>query len=259
MVNSEHIELPALHNRTHLTFDYNENPNRWLNIPLLSIIFKYFVTLPQIIFSGLLFIVLLILNPINSLYVLFTGKLYTPYYNLFTYIVTIGVKTMAFHDGLIDSYPNFSNILPVSIHLSIHKNTKPNQLYAFPILSFFIRIILAIPYTFWFSLIAGGAAFAVSFGRLSALFTGKNPHAFQELVQDYQMLNVKLMSFVFGFDDMYPSFHIQKTFIEIKIFLIALGIIFFIIPAVEPDKNSDDTFDKPAVKNHNNSPSSYKN
>jgi hypothetical protein len=102
--------------------------------------------------------------------------------------------------------------------------THPNKLFALPIIGLLGRLVALVPYLIWVTIIDGGARFAVSFGRLAILFTSKYPHMFQELTQDRINLSTQAQTFLYGLDDRYPSFTVNKKSIEWKIALIVLGL-----------------------------------
>ena len=211
--NSENF-YPQIH------IDLIKNPNRLWAFPILGGLIKYIILIPvgiELLGVGIAALFLLIAN---SFVVLFTGKYLKSAYNLFLGFIVLGLKCNFFFSGLTNQYPGFSLSNTNEIALNMPYPLKPNRLWAFPIFSGLIRIIMLIPYLIFITVITYGAGMGQFIGSFKVLFLGIYPESIYEISRDQARVYIASYLYLAGISDKYPSFRISMHHKVIKIILI---------------------------------------
>jgi len=211
-----------------LSVKNNLKPNRFYATPLFGGLIKIIILIPQMIEVFILIPVVFVLVIINSLYVLIFGKYWDTAYGLTLNLVRFFIKTYFFWAGIFDSYPGFSLSTDGKFVLDIKKPVTPNRLFAFPIFGGLVRLLFLIPYLVYSQVLGNGSWVGVIISSFPVFFKGKYPQSTYEFAVDAERVGLGLFFNMVGFSDKYPSFKISMSHKNVKIILIAIGIIFFI-------------------------------
>lgn len=204
-----------------------KHPNRFYAFPFLGGVVKIFMLIPIFFWLFLLGIASFVMTFINSFIVLFSGKYWKPAFEINSLIIIISVKASYFFLGLTNNYPGFdSKIKDFSLQLTFPKN--PNRWLAFPVLGGIFRIILAIPYFIYSSIMQNAGSFASIVASFPVLFMEKYPESLYELCRDSIRVNISLLAYFTGISDNYPSFWISMKHRGIKILFIILATLIFL-------------------------------
>lgn len=225
--------LSYLHNERSMTVPlYPEikitrvkHPSRWFAVPLLGGLIKFVLLIPVWIELFALHIATFFIIVIGSFYILFTGKYWQAEYDLLLGLMRLDAKASFYFAGLTNTYPGFS--LDVKeFELTIAKPTKPSRMFAFPLLGFFVRLVLLIPYALYSSIMQNAANIALLISWIPVLFGGEYPETTYEIVRDSKRLSFATMNYYAGLSDDYPSFWISMHHKTLKIILIILALLF---------------------------------
>lgn len=201
----------------------NEHPNRFYALPLIGFLVKAIATIPVGIWLAILMFGELFIVSINSLIILFTGKYWQFAYQYNLGVIRLSIKTLFYFDGLTDKYPGFSLNINDNYSVDIPYHQNPSRFFAIPILGFFIRIFLLIPYYIYSEVIYYAARIAVFFSFAPVLFSGYYPETTFELDRDSARVIYGSSAYIMGLSDTYPSFHISMNHQTMKIILIIAG------------------------------------
>lgn len=224
---SEQNKAPNLYPR--LTILHLEGPNRLWAAPLLGALAKFVILIPVFIWIYILTIALLFFLAICSLVVFFTGAYWHPAYTFNLGLMRLMTKVGLFFYGLTDRYPGFGfGVEDPLISLDWEEPQSPNRLFAIPFLGYLARIVLAIPYLIYSSVIAYAAYIGVIVSSFPVLFVGRYPESTYELARDSVRVYLASYAYFTGLSDSYPSFWISMNHRTIKIILIIVGLLLLI-------------------------------
>lgn len=207
-----------------------QNPNRLYAVPLLGIIIKAIICIPQFI---ILFFVIIawffVIFIVNPFVVLFTGKYWSVAHSFAQGFFRFNTKILLFIFGLSDVYPGFNFDATKDFILTIPEPQNPNRLFAIPLAGGFVRYVLLIPFFIYQTVIEYAAGIGAIFGAsFMVLFMGKYPESVFELTRDYVRLVLSFSMYMSGLRDDYPSFWISMTHKNIKIALISLAVLYIL-------------------------------
>lgn len=216
-----------------LTVQQNKTPNKFWAIPVVGILLKVVILIPvfiEIILVGVA--VLVTVFAINPFVVLFTGSYWKTAYSLINSFINLSIKASLFIYGVTDMYPGFSLEPNDAFTVSIKMPTKPNKLFAIPLVGLVARLVLLIPYFIFGQVVnyAGVVAFVGSW--VPVLFNGNYPETTYELVRDHQRVSIATFMYMVGLSDTYPTFWISMNHKNIKIALLIAGALIFIMNSV---------------------------
>ncbi|HZT06487.1 MAG TPA: DUF4389 domain-containing protein [Chloroflexota bacterium] len=202
-----------------------EQPNQLWAIPILGLIVKEILLIPQFIELVVLEIVVGILVLINSFVVLFTGAYWQPAYNLLLGFSRFLLKIEFFFAGLTDKYPGFDLSIDDRFSLDIASPVQPNRFFAIPIVGGIVRVFITIPFAIYYDVIATAAGIGMVISFVPVLFTGRYPEATFELIRDSARLAAAYLFYMAGVSDRYPNFSISMNHATTKIILIVIAVI----------------------------------
>lgn len=224
----------------HFAVQNNKNPNKLYAFPLLGIIIKGIMVIPQfIMFIFLLFIFFPVLF-INWFIILFTGKYWDIAYNFFVDVMRFGTKIGLFLYGLTDTYPGFDFDTKGIFELDIEKPKNPNRWMAFPIFGLLFRMIMLIPYIIFDDVLSRGAGVAVFVSWFAVLFKNIYPESLYEFERDSLRVSNSLFCYLVGLKDNYPSFTISMNHQNVKIALLLAGALLAFSGHKDDNKRYDD-------------------
>lgn len=203
------------------------NPKRLYAIPIFGFLLKMLMLLPVFIEIGFLSVALYFLSVVNSLYVLFTGKFWDPMYDLGLGLSNLIARNLLFLSGITDKYPGFK--IESAGPVSLEKPVAPNRLFALPFLGGFVRFLLVIPYSIYFTIISYASWFGTLYAVKFVLVNRVYPEVTFEIALDSARVSLAYILYFFGFSDSYPSFKISMNHKTEKIILLVLGTILFIL------------------------------
>lgn len=214
----------------HFAVTHIQNPSRLYAVPLLGILVKLIMCIPQYI---MLFFVVLAWSIatflVNPFVVLLTGKYWRVAHSLSLAYFRLVVKVSLFFTGLTNKYPGFDFNGNSDFELEIPLPQNPNRLFAAPVIGGVVRYVLLIPYLLYMGVVEMAACLGVVFGAsFVVLFTGKYPESIYELTRDYFRLMLAGTSYFAGLRDEYPSFWISMSHKNVKIALIALSALYML-------------------------------
>jgi hypothetical protein len=209
----------------HFTVDNNKKPNRLYAFPLLGILIKIIILIPQFVEMFFLGIAAIFLLIINWFIVLFTGEYWDLAYNFFLGIMRLEAKMHLFLYGLTDTYPGFALNTKNLFTLTIPKPTNPNRILAIPLIGIIVRFILLIPYLIFNEVLGRGAGIAMVCSWFAVLFNKQFPESLYEFERDTLRVSFASSSYILGFSDHYPNFKISMNHQTIKLLLIIAGAI----------------------------------
>lgn len=201
-----------------------KHPSRWYAFPLLGGLIKIILLIPIWIELFFLHIVAFFMIIIGSFAILFTGKYWKPEYDMLLGLMRLDAKAQFYFAGLTDTYPGFS-LESKEFTVEIAHNTKPNRVFAFPLLGFFVRMILLVPYFLYCNVIQNAANIALFISWIPVLFGAEYPETTYEIIKDSKRLSFASMSYYAGISDHYPSFWISMNHKSLKIILIILAVL----------------------------------
>lgn len=204
-------------------------PNKFYAIPLIGLLVKFIMLIPVLILAWAMSVAAGIMAMLfNPFVLLFTGEYSGAAYSIISSLFIYNTKLFFFLSGLTDQYPGF-NFNPTGFSLTIPQPQNPNRLWAFPVLGFFVRAILMIPFFIFVGVLKYAALLGVLANFIPVLFTGKYQESFYELVLDYQRVTLAQGIFIFGLSDNYPSFKISWNHKNTKVALMILGAVLLIL------------------------------
>jgi hypothetical protein len=206
-----------------------KNPNRFYAIPLLGYLVKCIMVIPVSIYLLILSIISLFVWIINSFYILFTGKYWKFAYTFNVGLIHLQAKISFFLYGMTDKYPGFGFEIDDAFAITIPYPKKPSKRFAIPIIGFFLRLILLIPYMLYTVIISRAAEIALAVGSFFVTFTGKYPESDFEINRDAYRISIAASMWFTGLSDTYPSFWISMNHKVIKIVLIILSVLLTIL------------------------------
>lgn len=199
-------------------------PNRFYAFPILGLLIKLIILIPQGIILLGMGILEIFVALINSLIVLFSGQYWPVALKFNKAFITMIVKLSLFAYGLTDKYPGF-NFNTEGFKLDIPEPKKPNRYFAIPIFGGLARMILLIPYFIYEQVIGNAGKFGAVISFAPVLFQGFYPESTYEMVRDAVRVNQASTVYFFGLSDTYPSFYISLNHSKMKIFLILVGVL----------------------------------
>ncbi len=218
------------------------NPNKFYAFPLLGILAKLFILIPILIALLVLYVFSFLIMVLNSFYVLFNGKFWKFAYGLYRGIINWQLQTTFFLFGLTDKYigvpfaSSASNVWKGKFGKDMKANLKfpksPNRLFAIPLFGGLARILLLTPFFIYKSVVSYGSLIGVAFSSFPVLFNGRYPESTYELARDALRLSMSAYIYMYGLADNYPNFSISMRNQGIKIFLIALGAVWFLLDMI---------------------------
>ncbi len=203
-----------------------KRPKRLYAIPVLGLFLKILMLLPVGIEISFLFLAFYIASVANSLYVLFTGRFWSPVYNFGFGLLTLFTKSSLFLTGVTDEYPGFK--IKSSSLISLEPPKKPNRLFALPLLGGVVRTLLLVPYYIFGTVVSYASYFGALYAVKYVLLERKYPEITYEIILDSTRVNLATSLYFFGFSDSYPSFKISMNHKTEKIVLLILGTLVFI-------------------------------
>lgn len=222
-------EPASLSSYPKISLPFINNPSRLLNFPILGLMIKSILVLPQHIGLSFLLVVIVLLSVVNMIAILVTGKYLKDMERLIQVFTKLDLKVKAYIFGLTNVYPGFTSNLHEGWELTMEAPQNPKRLFALPLIGPLVRSVLLLPYLIWMHIVE----FAATIGYLSAqciiLFTGKYHPALFEINRDSFILKLRSFYYFFGMSDKYPSLAISWSHREIKIILIVLGALLFIL------------------------------
>lgn len=220
--------------------DHVKDPNKLYAIPFVGIFVKLILLIPVLLLIMVLGIACYVLSVINSFYVLFSDHYWKPSYDLNLIFLRYNTKMIFYLTGLTDKYPGFDMKSNDSSMVNIAMPESPNKFFAIPLLGFFLRVILLIPFSIFNSIISNASRIGlIVYAWWSVLLKGVYPEAIYELTKDAQRLSLGQMSYMVGLSDNYPSFKISWNHKNLKIALIVAAIILSILQIIS-DKETQD-------------------
>lgn len=215
------------------TVTHIQNPNRLWAIPLVGLLIKLLILIPQMIMIFLITLVsAIMIMLINPFVVLFTGKYWTPAYSLYMGLIQLLTKVNLFFLGLSDTYPGFDLQPTDDYTLTMPMPSSPNRPFAIPVLGFVARVILGIPFFIFTSVIEYAQGIAFIIASFPVLFTGKYPESLYEIVRDATRVRITGYLYMVGLSDQYPSFWISMNHKNIKIALLIAGVMLMVMNMV---------------------------
>jgi uncharacterized RDD family membrane protein YckC len=126
----------------------------------------------------------------------------------FTYIRGLmrwSVRSSTFYYGLNDRFPWVPSGLGDPAQLALERPTASTRLWAIPVVSFVIKVIVALPALAlsYFAAQGLGLAFFILWGPV--LFTGRYPEWGQRFVQRNLTWGARMQAFLLGLTDAYPD------------------------------------------------------
>ena len=226
-----------------------QNPQRFWAVPLLGILVKIIIVIPQFIELLFLSIAWVFVWIANSFVVLFTGKYWDTAYILTMGIMRLSTKVMFYMYGFTDKYPGFDFAIHDTYSIEMAKPEHPNRLFAIPVLGGLARIILLIPYFIWGTILYYGSGVGILVSFAPVLFAGKYPESTFELGRDYVRISLATSVYMSGLSDSYPSFAISWNHKVVKIILIILGVLLYIGDILSGDSRSTNKMYSPDTYN----------
>ena len=202
-----------------------KNPNRFLNFPILGILIKLLLVLPIGIELIFLYFASIFVLVINWFVISFTGNYWNAAYKLFVGIITLETKVALYLFAITDTYPGFKFDTKGLFTLTITKPEKPSKWLAIPILGIFVRVILALPYLFFITIMQQGSRVALLLSWFVILFKKRLPESLFEFERDWLRVSIAGDMYILGLSDKYPNFHIAMTHQTAKILLLIAGTI----------------------------------
>jgi hypothetical protein len=219
-------EILKIKHYPEVNVSHNSNPSRLYAIPFVGIVVKLILLIPVFLLILGLGIAAWILSIINSFYVLFADRYWETAYDVTMMLMRYSTKMMFYLNGLTDQYPGFGYKERDTSLVNIPMPTKPNKLFAIPILGILARVILTIPYSIWSSVLANAYKLGLLvYAWWSVLLNGVYPEAIYELVKDSQRVSLAQTAYMAGLSDNYPSFNISWNHKNLKIALIVVAAI----------------------------------
>jgi len=201
------------------------NPNRLYAIPLIGYMAKalfLFPVLLELYFLNLFFFIIVI---INSFIVLFTGRYWRFAYDYNLGLMRLQTKANFFLFGITDKYPGFTFTINDSFNVNIPYPEDPNRLFAFPVLGYFVKGVVLLPFSLFGGLVSLGAFIGVVLSWFTVLFQGKYPKSTFELVVDQTRFQHASIAYVIGFSDTYPSFYVALRNKTAKLVFVVIGAL----------------------------------
>lgn len=221
----------------------NAHPNKLYAFPIIGFLIKTIMLIPVFIVGGLIGLVAGVLWLITPFTILFTGKYWDAGYTWAINNIIYTTKMYLFLGGITDKYPGFNVSSNGIFEMHLPKPEAPNRFLGFPIIGFFIRIILMIPYLIYLSILQYGMYFAVIGSWFGVLIKGTYPESFYEFIKDQLRVSIAYDAYIYYLSDTYPSFKISMNHKKTKIILLILGILFAIISNISSSmNNSSDSY-----------------
>ncbi len=215
-----------------LTATLPQNPNKFWAVPIIGILVKVIILIPQFIELMFLGIAWGFISIINSFIVLFTGKYWDTAYIFVIGIMRLTTKVTFYMFGFTDKYPGFDFAINDTFSIEMAKPENPNRLFAIPFFGGLARILLLIPFIIWQVILNYASVVGIFVSFAPVLFAGKYPESTFELGRDYTRITLATTAYMGGLSDSYPSFAISWNHKVVKIILIILGILLYLLNAV---------------------------
>ena len=136
------------------------HPNRVLQFPIFGYILKAIICIPVEILSGILLCCSFIIAILNWFIVVFTGKFNPGMFQLVLGALRLNLKIYYYLTGLTDKYPGFKLEIEDTFTYNYAYPEKSSRFLAIPLLGYFIRGILLIPFLVYQEILSYTAYFS---------------------------------------------------------------------------------------------------
>jgi hypothetical protein len=224
-----------------ITIPLIKQPSRFFAFPLIGYLSRFIITIPIMIEIIGLTIAWFFLTVINSFFVLATGRLWRPYFDLTMGITRLTVRLQLYFLGLFDTYPGFTLNDTDAVRVSVDFPQKVNRLYALPLLGGIFRTVAVLPITIW-GMILSNSAWAGSVGNsFVVLSAGRYTESVYLISKDAMRVYAAAGLYWAGISDTYPDLTINFKHKWLVILMLILGSLLFLNNFLPQSSDTEDT------------------
>lgn len=187
----------------------DEGQNRLWGIPLLGIIVRSILVIPQAIILFFVVIALYFLTLVSWIPVLLNGRMADWYYTVAGGYLRMTARMSLYVALVTGRYPPFGLTGDHSVTVEFDTSEQQNRLWGIPIVGLVVRWILLIPHfiVLWFLAIA--VAFITLFSWLPILLNGRQADSVVRIVGGFYRWTLRVGAYALLLTGRYPPFSLD--------------------------------------------------
>jgi hypothetical protein len=184
----------------------DEGQNRLWGIPILGIIVRSIMVIPQAIILLVVGFVVWVLTLVSWIPVLLNGRMAGWYYEVAGGYLRLSARMSLYVALVTGRYPPFGLTGDHSVNVEFDTSEEQNRLWGIPIVGLFVRWILLIPHfiVLWFFAI--GVAFITLFSWVPILLNGRQADSVVRIVGGFYRWTLRVGAYALLLTGRYPPF-----------------------------------------------------
>lgn len=192
----------------HLNVPVDSGQNQLWGIPLIGIIVRWFLCIPQLIVLALLGVVMWFIAWISWIPILLNGRQADAIVDVFALIARIQSRVTLYSTLATGVYPGLIDPPDHPVRPTIDHAEPQNQLWGIPLFGIVVRAILVIPHAFVLWALGVVVAFVVLVSWIPVLLSGRQADAIVSLLAGFYRYSLRVAAYVTLMTGQYPPFRL---------------------------------------------------
>jgi hypothetical protein len=192
----------------HLNVPADGGQNQLWGIPLVGIVVRWFLCIPQLIVLALLGVVMWFIAWISWIPILLNGRQADAIVDVFALIARIQSRVTLYGTLATGAYPGLIDPPHHPIRPTIDRAEPQNQLWGIPVFGIVIRAILVIPHAVVLWALGVVAAFVVLVSWIPVLVSGRQADAIVSFLAGFYRYSLRVAAYVTLVTGQYPPFRL---------------------------------------------------
>ena len=191
-----------------VTFPRDKGQNRLWGIPLVGLIVRTFLVIPQLIVLIVLTVVMYLILLINWIPVLLLGRQAGFAYSVIGGYLRLSTRVAGYVLLLSGRYPPFGPGGEHPIDVGFDPSDRQNRLWGIPIVGLWIRWLLLIPHWIVLALVSIVVAFLILVSWVPVLINGRQADMIIQWVGGFYRWAIRVSAYAFLLTGRYPPFRL---------------------------------------------------
>jgi hypothetical protein len=187
----------------------DDGQNRLWGIPLVGIVIRSILVIPQAIVLALLGLVIYVLMLISWAPVLLSGRMATWGYTLFGGYLRLSTRITAYILLITGRYPPFGPGGEYTVDVTFDESEAQNRLWGIPFFGILVRVIILIPHFVVLAVLGFVVSILSLFTWVPVLMTGRTSDWVVRWVGGYYRWSVRVGSYALLLTGRYPPFSLD--------------------------------------------------
>jgi hypothetical protein len=192
-----------------VTYAEDEGQNRLWGIPLLGLIVRTILCIPQAIVLAILVLVLYVIVLLNWIPILFNGRQAGWIYSIAGGLFRLSLRVSAYILLITGRYPPFGLGGEHTVDVTLGESEAQNRLWGIPIVGVMIRAILLIPHLIVLTLLGIVVGILALFTWVPVLLTGRTADWVVRWVGGFYRWSFRVYAYAFLLTGRYPPFSLD--------------------------------------------------